>query len=537
MKKTLSLLMALVMTVTLLAGCSPSATDPSAPVNSDSGSVTSSNPNGTGSTERPTITFMIPDFSGHVLANEHSEEVIARYEEYTGIHVEWRTEANDTYTEKFGLTLMDKANMPMILAANKTLDQNPSASDAAKHGAFWDLTEYLKDSEAYPNLSQVNPDVLTGLTIDGQIIAVPRSRAIGRNGMGYRTDWAEAVGITEPPKTVDDVYDMLYKFTYEDPDGNGVNDTYGLEMCKHTVPLDIIQTWFGVGNGWVEKDGRMIPVHQTEEYMEALQWMRKVYEDGLIRPDWPTVDTANFQEDTKKGVTGMFIDVMDGSKRIWQYFKDENISSVVDPSKTATMTMVGPIARDDSSEPRTLATTGYAGFFLITKAGAKTEEDVKNCLQFLDRMCDPDMMALADYGMEGITYDLNEAGEVVPNGVYDTTNSPNAGLNQALPYIPYLTEQNPKYVKEKQDYQAAYEDIIVYNLDYAVFNPALGYLTQSDTYATSGTNLVQILDDARTQYICGQIDEAGLQAAFDQWDSRGGAQVIEEVNALYQADK
>ena len=77
------------------------------------------------------------------------------------------------------------------------------------------------------------------------------------------------------------------------------------------------------------------------------------------------------------------------------------------------------------------------------------------------------------------------------------------------------------------------------NVQYAVFKPpALGYLTPCpDTYAECGNDLVQILDDARTQYICGQIDEAGLQAAFDQWNARGGTQVIEEVNALYAADK
>lgn len=86
-------------------------------------------------------------------------------------------------------------------------------------------------------------------------------------------------------------------------------------------------------------------------------------------------------------------------------------------------------------------------------------------------------------------------------------------------------------------YQLAYEESIANNVQYAVFNPALGYLTQSDTYAECGSDLVQILDDARTQYICGQIDEAGLQAAFDQWNARGGTQVIEEVNALYAADK
>lgn len=205
MKKALALSMALAMSAAMLAGCGGSASDST----SASGAASSADSAASGT---PTVSFMIPDFTGHVLSNEHSDEVIAKYEAYTGTHVEWRTEANDTYSEKFGLTLMDKDNMPMILTATKTLDQNANAADAAKRGAFWDLTEYLQDSEAYPNLSQISPDVLKGLTVDGQIIGIPRSRAIGRNGLGYRTDWAEAVGITEAPKTVEDVYDMLYKF-------------------------------------------------------------------------------------------------------------------------------------------------------------------------------------------------------------------------------------------------------------------------------------------------------------------------------------
>ena len=88
---------------------------------------------------------------------------------------------------------------------------------------------------------------------------------------------------------------MLYQFTYGDPDGNGQDDTYGLALSKFTAPLDIMQTWFGAPNGWGERDGKLVPVHQTAEYKEALDWMRKIYADGLVRPDWATVDTANFQ--------------------------------------------------------------------------------------------------------------------------------------------------------------------------------------------------------------------------------------------------
>ena len=499
-----------------LAGCQ----------NSSTSSTTNSAASESGKGEKPTITFMATSFHGTDLKNEHSDEVIQKYEDYTGIHVDWRWENNDTYDEKFGLTLMDRENMPMILTGQADLTGN--VVDAARKGAFWDLTPFLQDKEAYPNLSQADPDVLKALTVDGEIIGIYRARALGRYGLSYRTDWAEAVGITEAPKTIEDVYDMLYKFTYEDPDGNGKDDTYGLEMTKYTGPLDIIQTWFGTGNEWVEQDGKMIPVHQTAEYKEALDWLKKIYDDGLVRRDWATVDSGTFQDGCKKGEAGVFIDVIDGGQRIWQYFLDNDVKSVVDPSKSATMTLVGPI------NDRTLATSGFNGYYLITKAGAKTEEDVKNCLTFLDKMCDNEMMVLADYGLEGTNYEINEAGNIVNIWEQEAQYSPSAGLNQSLAYIPNLMSTDP--VLEMEEPKKKQYEIYEYNEAYAVKNPALGYLANSEVNAEVGTDIEQIIEDARTQYICGQIDDAGLEAAAQQWLDRGGDRLIEEVNNLYQAD-
>lgn len=475
---------------------------------------------------KPTITFMATSFYGTDLANENSDKVIEAYEEYTGIHVDWKWEADDTYNEKLGLILMDTENMPMILTCKGSLSAN--VVDAAQKGAFWDLTEFLKDTEAYPNLSKANEGVLKALTVDGQIIGIYRARAIGRNGFSYRTDWAEKLGLSEP-KTVEDVYNMMYAFTYNDPDGNGVDDTYGLEMTKYTGPIDIMQTWFGCGNEWVVEDGKLVPVHQTEEYAEALKWIRKIYEDGLIRQDWATVDSGTFGDACKKGEAGVFIDVMDSAKRIWNYYTQNDIRSVVNPDETATMTLQGPVNNT------TLATSGYNGFYVITKAGAKTEEDVKNCLTFLDKMCDDEMVVLADYGIEGITYDLNENGNIVINSEYDVSQTPQVGLNQSVAYIPNLVATNPTIERQASDIaQYAAYDV---NEKVAVQNPALGYLASSEVNAEVGTDIEQIIDDARTQYICGQIDEAGLEAAAEQWLARGGDRLIAEINEMYQADK
>jgi putative aldouronate transport system substrate-binding protein len=256
--------------------------------------------------------------------------------------------------------------------------------------------------------------------------------------------------------------------------------------------------------------------------------MRKIYEDGLIRKDWATVDSGTFQDGCKKGEAGMFIDVMDGGKRIWSYYNMNNIKSVTDPSKNASMTLSGPV------NDRTLANSGFNGYYLITKAGAKTEEDVKNCLHFLDKMCDDEMLVLADYGLEGVTYDLNEAGKVVMRHEMEAQYTPSAGLNQCVCYIPNREPKSPAL--EKDEPMIAQDQAYERNEKVAVYNPALGYLANSEVNAEVGTDVEQIIDDARTQYICGQIDDEGLEAAAKQWLDRGGDRLVEEVNQLYQKD-
>lgn len=256
--------------------------------------------------------------------------------------------------------------------------------------------------------------------------------------------------------------------------------------------------------------------------------MRKIYEDGLIRQDWATVDSGTFGDGCKKGEAGMFIDVMDSAKRIWNYYTLNDVKSVTDPSVTATMTLVGAVNN------KTLATSGFNGYYLITKAGAKTEEDLKNCLHFLDKMCDDEMLVLADWGLEGITYDLDENGNAVLREELEVSQTPQVGLNQSICYIPNLEPQSISLVKTEST--LAQDKAYASNIEVAVFNPALGYLANSEVNSEVGTDIEQIIDDARTQYICGQIDDAGFEKAAKQWLDRGGDRLIEEVNQLYQAD-
>lgn len=480
----------------------------------------------TGKTGRPLVTFMCVDYEGSPLTGPHAQEVIDKVAEYTDTDVEFSFVPYDSYAEKTGLALASPDDMPMVMHIDKF---DLGIVDAAKAGAFWDLNDFIWDKEKYPNLSQANKDVCKNITVDGQLIGIYKSRDIGRYGLGYRTDWAEKLGLSEP-KTIDDIYNMLYQFTYGDPDGNGVKDTYGIAMCKYTGPFDIIQSWFGCGNQWVEKNGELVPIHRTQEYRDALDWMKKIYEDGLIAPDWAVRDTATWQDQVKKGEAGVFVDVMDGSRRIWDYFVNNNIPSVADPSKTAGMTLLGAV------NGKTLATPGYNGFLVITKA-AKTKEQVEACLHFIDKMCDDEMIVLAGYGQEGINYDIDSDGYIVQTTLKDPSAAKAyAPFNQTQCFIPHkLVDAKPalKQTVRMQKQQAVYKE----NEKVAVFNPALAYLVNSSTYATHGAILDQLLSDARTQYICGRIDVKGLEAEFAKWDAQGGNDVVKEVNEQYKANK
>ena len=73
------------------------------------------------------------------------------------------------------------------------------------------------------------------------------------------------------------------------------------------------------------------------------------------------------------------------------------------------------------------------------------------------------------------------------------------------------------------------------NSDYILANPAKVLLLASDTYNANGSQLDQIMSDARIQYIVGSIDQAGWEAAIANWRTMGGDSVIEEVNAVNSA--
>ncbi|WP_274651368.1 extracellular solute-binding protein [Paenibacillus humicola] len=458
------------------------------------------------------ISVMIPSFQT-TLPKAESSNVWKKIEAYTNTKLDINFVPNSSYSDKMNITLAS-GSMPMVIEADP---KSPSIISAIQSGAFWEIGPYLKD---YPNLSKANPTILNNISIEGKIYGIYRGRTLGRNGIVYRKDWLDNVGL-QPPKTIDDFYNMLKAFTLDDPDKDGKNDTYGMVVTKFSGPWDNMQVWFGVPNKWgLDANGKLEPAHLFPQYMDALKFFRKLYSEKLVNSDFAVMDSAKWLDPVVNGQAGVIVDVADNAGRLEQKMATSDPKAVID--------VTGSVEGPDGAL-HNLPTSGYSGMFLISKSSVKTEDDLKKVLTFLDKMNDDDVQLLAGYGIEGVNYNI-EDGKLVQ--VADDNPKPEdafTDLNQLLMFIP--EDPTSKMFKPATPLRAKVSQVQKENEKIIVPNPAEPLI--SKTYMQKGAQLDNIIEDARIKFIVGQIDEAGFQSAVELWKKSGGDEYIKEINEAY----
>ena len=522
----------------VLTACGSSSSSTTTSSSSESGSSESGSSESSTETtvERQTITWSVIDQNaGNNNVGDYADEIMQDIQDYVGHDLDLTWVSNDALTEKNSLYMASPKTMPQIMSWGGTVTGD--VVSAANNGAFVDLNNYVWDEEKYPNLSQMAQSVADNLTVNGQLIAIPRTRVVGRYGLSYRQDWAEKLGVELPDDgsaTPDDVYAMLEAFTNEDPDGNGSNDTIGMEMTSYTGPFDIIQTWFGCGNGWAEVDGQLVPVWMQDEYFEAVEYIKQIFENGLMPADFVDRPTDSWSDGCKKGDNGVFIDVLDSGKRIWQYFAADDTwtASVVNSEENATMVLYGAV------NGHTLATAGYNGFFTLSATTCDTEEKIEAALTVLDKLNDAEMLIITQYGLEGVNWEYDENGYLVDTDTEDDSLAGNyKGLNQLLAFLPSTEETTARVNAYTDEFNQAQNDAYEAALPYAEIDPALSYKVNSSAYSEDGATLDSEASTLRTQYICGAISLDEFKSSLDNIRTKGYDTIIEEVNAQYQANQ
>lgn len=205
----------------------------------------------------------------------------------------------DTDFQYYSPEAMSK-KLPLLLSSGEIPDYFICQPDfVRKFAAAGFLMEipYEMLQKYMPNrvelVNKFAPNVWLAIKYDGKNFGVPAVWTGGltpRTGL-WRMDWLKKVGINKVPDTIDEYYDALYKFRHNDPDGNGIKDTYGMTsdlLTYYTFFTEIFGAHGVMPFNWMEKDGKVVWGGVQPETKETLALLHKWYKEGIIHPDFQT---------------------------------------------------------------------------------------------------------------------------------------------------------------------------------------------------------------------------------------------------------
>jgi putative aldouronate transport system substrate-binding protein len=223
-----------------------------------------------------------------------------------------------------------------------------------------------------------NPVALKAGTIDGKLLGIPLTDAPVANAslLWIRQDWMDKLGI-DAPTSMADVQEISRRFTEEDPNGNGVNDTYGLCVTKGL--WGAIANLQGFMNGyhaypgiWFEKDGSLVYGTVQPEMRDALLALQQMYAAGQIDQEFGVKDINQVSETIAQSRCGMQFGVW------WNPYHPLNLSQQNEPYAFWT---AFPILSIDE-QPALSQYSPNIGAFLVVREGYEHPEALIRMVNF-----------------------------------------------------------------------------------------------------------------------------------------------------------
>ena len=415
MKKMISLILALMLVVGTLAGCSGDGGESSTPQESANGSTAESAQEASEGEEQVGPEFSYPMDGTVTLTinrepydlNEVPEYARENYfweriQEETGIGLEFiGSAANSTsMSEEFLLLLASGEYPDMFVCDWIVFPGGPSA--ALADGYIQTLDKYI---EWMPNLQQYlteHPDVDRMIRTDSsELYGTPWLREEGTNiggGMSIRKDWLDQVGL-EVPTTLEELHAALTAFKNE----LNVEHPMSFEFrwMWEQYMIGPLSSAFNTCYPYYVIDNEVFFGPLTEGYKDMVYTLAKWYEEGLLDTDIATVDKSTVQSKFANGEIGVVIQ---------QFSNTENCIKVLEQTDPSYEVAAVPSLVQDKNDTATFGQywLSFEGSFMLSMS-TQTEYAEQVC-RFMDYNYSPEGIMLCAYGTEGVSYEADENG-------------------------------------------------------------------------------------------------------------------------------
>ncbi|MCY9691381.1 extracellular solute-binding protein [Paenibacillus alginolyticus] len=414
----------------------------------------------------------------------------------------------------------------------------------AQQGAFVDLTSLINEKDTPNILKEVPKEVFEQAKVNGKIYGIPYQ---GGPGAGYRwnvvlrKDYVEGMG-AQVPKTLDEYYNLLKKVKAEKPDViplGGYTAQIGQQKYANNS-FDHIFGAFGITPGYfTEKDGKFSNYDIDPKMKEALQYLQKMYAEGLIDKEFATIKEEQLRAKLYSGKlfswmgwwstpndydTQVETNELKKSGKLASDGKLPDQSNVPFKYLSLNSSLVGP-------DGKAVAPAG-APFGQMNAISAKTK-DPKKVLAIIENSLSLENQMLTVWGIEGEDYKIDNGKMKVVTDLIDPKTQQDKNGNfrgiQSYLFAPGLKGW-PRYLESLPLRHSQALDVAINNK--FQITDASNYL-DSPTKITKLVELNTLRDSVFTQIIMG-ADIKKFDEFAEKWKSQGGTQILTELEASFK---
>ena len=455
------------------------------------------------------------DLSDAVLLNE--------IEKRANVEVDWNLIDPTIYADTVSPMLATGKDLPDIIQLPDT-DSNMTYLSS---GLFVHLDEYMDIMPNYADFLEKNPDIKAALTApDGHIYYVPQTAVAStyQPVLMYNMPWVEKLEI-EAPKTLDDFVAMLRRFQAEDMNGNGdTTDEVPMSVQASFLPymfgpafgLDLVSGFYADDEGVVH-----YAAYESENYKAYLTFLNSLYTEGLLEIEFTSLNRDQITERFANDRTGVTFDYS------WQM---SNLYSAQYPSYQADPTVgvvVGVPPLSGEYEGAYIGRNAVSGIFGVN-VNAK---DVELAVKFLDAAMSEEAQDLYVWGMQDLTYTVNENGEreYLPKCTEDAIWYQGLGIN--APNMPsQQSAEATAVLLADWHVQAIAENEAPYAR--APFPAVYSTTDEASIISMYLTDLTTYVDERAVAFICGY---ASIEDEFDSYIATLQGMQVEELIKVKQA--
>lgn len=399
MKRTITLLSAVLAIIMLLSACATTATPAptAAPTQAASAAATDAAATAPADSARITdqdVTLRLVRSDNAAQPMKTDSLVIQEIYKRTGVKLAIEAIPGSDWTQKTQ-TMIATNSMPDILY------DTYNVADFASTGVFVAISDHFDIMPNVKALIEGNAD-LKKLYIEDKLYYVPvMGRYVYRYGRSpmIRQDLLAETGLSAP-KTFDDLYAVLkaIKEKHADiyPYANR-NGTSNLFVCM-AYPLG---SGYGGDGIYFDPDvdgGKYLYGPAHAEFTTVLSFFANLYKDGLLDPDYAVATGAQWQEKLGSGRSAFFYDNPTFAV---------NFNNALASTNASAMFTTMDIPANASGQTR-------GQYYMKNDLGATTvgskSENIEVALKFLDYLYSEDGCDLTNFGVEGQQYDKVDGG-------------------------------------------------------------------------------------------------------------------------------